>query len=150
MTRTIRSWQIALAVSAMGLYAVSSFVVAVAAEAGPATGKIMTVTGPIEPHTLGPTLTHEHIFIDATVREDTPQGWAAAGLTRPSSPAGQALYEAPLTMNVLNAVTLGAPNRDNQVLNDEKVAIEEVQQLKRYGGTAIVDLTSIGLRRDPQ
>lgn len=149
MNQTIGPLPIALAVSAMGVCFLPCFGAAADSAPGPATGKIMTVTGPIEPGTLGPTLTHEHIFIDATVREDTPQGWAAAGLERPSMPAAQALYAAPLTMNVLNAVTLGAPNRDNQVLSDEKVAIEEVKQLKRYGGTAMVDLTSIGLHRDP-
>src|SRR5690349_19874907 len=124
MIRTIRSWPIALTVSAMGLCFIPSLVALAATAAGLAAGKIMTVTGAIEPNTLGPTLTHEHIFIDTTVREDTPQGWATAGLERPSTHAGQALYTAPLTMNVLNAVTLGAPNRDNQVLNDEQVAIE--------------------------
>jgi phosphotriesterase-related protein len=53
-------------------------------------------------------------------------------------------------MELLGAVVMGAPNRDNWLLIDEKLAIEEVGEFKKYGGSTLVDLTNIGLKRDPR
>lgn len=112
-------------------------------------GQVMTVNGPISPDQLGMTITHEHVFIDFTVPDDTPERWAAANRTRPVGATAVGLYNAPLTMNILSAVSLGAVNRDNWLLVDEQVAIDEVTEFKRRGGGTIVDTTSIGLKRDP-
>ena len=112
-------------------------------------GKVMTVNGPINPDQLGATITHEHIFIDFTVPDNTPERWAAAGRTKPVGATAVGLYNAPLTMNMLSAVALGAVNRDNWFLVSEDVAIGEVVQFKQRGGGTIVDVTSIGLKRDP-
>ena len=110
----------------------------------------MTVNGPIDPAQLGHTLMHEHIFIDFTVPYDEPERWRQAGRTRPVGATEVRLYNAPLTMDILGAVTLGAYNRDNWQLNDEKTAIAEVSEYKRHGGGSIVDVTSIGLKRCPE
>ena len=112
-------------------------------------GEIMTVAGPIDPDELGQTIMHEHIFIDFTVMDDTPERWSAAGRVRPVGATAVGRYNAPLTMDILSAVTLGAANRDNRLLTDEQLAIDEVLEFKRRGGGAIVDTTSIGLKRDP-
>lgn len=112
-------------------------------------GKVMTVNGPIDPDQLGSTIMHEHVFIDFTVLDETPERWAATGRRRPVGATAVGLYRAPLTMDILGAVTLGAVNRDNWLLVDEKVAIDEVTEFKRHGGGTIVDTTSIGLKRDP-
>ena len=112
-------------------------------------GRIMTVTGPIDPDELGQTIMHEHIFIDFTVMDDTPERWSAAGRVKPVGATAVGLYQAPLTMDILGAVMLGAVNRDNWLLTDERRAIDEVLEFKRRGGGAIVDTTSIGLKRDP-
>ena len=112
-------------------------------------GKVMTVTGPIDPDELGKTIMHEHIFIDFTVMDDTPERWSAAGRVKPVGATAVGLYHTPLTMDILGAVTLGAANRDNWLLTDERMAIDEVFEFKRRGGGAIVDTTSIGLKRDP-
>lgn len=112
-------------------------------------GKIMTVTGPIDPDELGQTTMHEHIFIDFTVMDDTPERWSAAGRVKPVGATAVGLYHAPLTMEILGAVARGAANRDNRLLTDERMAIDEVLEFKRRGGGAIVDTTSIGLKRDP-
>jgi len=112
-------------------------------------GKIMTVTGPIDPDELGQTTMHEHIFIDFTVMDDTPERWSAAGRVKPVGATAVGLYHAPLTMDILGAVARGAANRDNRLLTDERMAIDEVLEFKRRGGSAIVDTTSIGLKRDP-
>jgi hypothetical protein len=46
-------------------------------------GKVLTVLGPIEPATLGPTLMHEHIFIDFKAPESVGS-WVP--LVRPPQP----------------------------------------------------------------
>lgn len=113
-------------------------------------GRVMTVTGPIDPAQLGHTLMHEHLFIDFTVPDDEPEKWRMAGRTRPLGATDVQFYNAPLTMNILSAVALGKPNRDNWLLNDEKAAISEVAEFKRRGGHSIVDVTSVGLKRNPE
>jgi phosphotriesterase-related protein len=112
-------------------------------------GQVMTVTGPIPADRLGQTLMHEHLFIDFTVPDDEPERWRIAGRTPPSGREALQLYEAPLTMNILTAVLYGAANRDNWRLDDEKTAIAEVADFKRHGGGTIVDVSSIGLKRNP-
>jgi phosphotriesterase-related protein len=113
-------------------------------------GKIMTVSGPIEPDRAGRTLMHEHLFIDFTLPDDAAERWHLAGRTKPTTATAVKLYNAPLTMDILGAVTLGAPNRDNWLLTDDKVAIKEVGEFKKLGGGTVVDVTSIGLDRDPE
>lgn len=113
-------------------------------------GKVMTVAGPVPPEQLGHTLMHEHLFIDFSVPFDEPDRWRLAGRTRPTGATQVGFYNAPLTMDILGAVTLGAANRDNYLLDDEKTAIAEVAELKRHGGGTIVDVTSTGLGRRPE
>lgn len=113
------------------------------------TGKVMTVNGPIAPDQLGRTITHEHIFIDFTPPDDTDARWQLAGRAKPVGATAVGLYNAPLTMDILGAVTLGAVNRENWLLTDEGIAIQELQEFRRRGGDAVVDVTSIGLKRDP-
>lgn len=113
-------------------------------------GKVMTVNGPVDPARLGSTLMHEHVFIDFTVPDDEPERWRIAGRRRPVGATDVALYNAPLTMDILGEVMLGKYNRDNWRLDDEKTAIAEVADFRRYGGGTIVDVTSIGLKRRPE
>lgn len=112
-------------------------------------GQVMTVNGPIPAERLGQTLMHEHIFIDFTVPDDEPDKWRMTGRTKPVEGEALKIYEAPLTMDILSAVLFGAPNRDNWRLDDEKTAIKEVADFKRHGGGTILDVSSIGLKRNP-
>jgi phosphotriesterase-related protein len=104
-------------------------------------GKILTVAGPMDPEDLGQTIMHEHIFIDfqnpvarATISRATDIG----------------LHLAPVGLDILSDVRFRRiPNRDNLYLTDLGEAIDEVMEFKRRGGQAIVDVTSIGLGRDP-
>jgi putative CocE/NonD family hydrolase len=112
-------------------------------------GQIMTVRGPIPAERLGQTLMHEHVFIDFTVPDDEPARWKIAGRTPPRDAEAQKLYDAPLTMGILSTVLHGAPNRDNWRLDDERTAIKELTDFKQHGGAAIVDVSSIGLKRNP-
>ena len=43
-----------------------------------------------------------------------------------------------------------APISDNYFLDDEDLAVREVAEYKRHGGNSIVEMTSIGIKRDPE
>lgn len=104
-------------------------------------GTILTVTGAIDPAELGSTLMHEHIFIDF----QNPV--ARAAISRATEVQ---LHLAPVTLQTLADIRYrGVPNRDNLYLTDLRESINEVMEFKQRGGRAIVDVTSIGLGRDP-
>ena len=102
-------------------------------------GKILTVQGPVDPGELGPTIMHEHVLLDY-------RGKRREGLT-----ATQAtFYEEPVSLRNLSRLrSWVSPNADNLILGDVDVAIREVLEFKNWGGSGIVDCTSIGLGRDP-
>ena len=104
-------------------------------------GKVLTVVGLVDPEVLGQTIMHEHIFIDF----QNPV--ARANISRATD---MGLHLAPVSLNVLSEVRFRrTPNRDNLYLTDFGEAIDEVMEFKRHGGQTIVDVTSIGLGRDP-
>ncbi len=96
------------------------------------TGSIMTVTGPISPSTLGPTLMHEHILCDLTnpAWRDQPASLAIALETR------HALDYRPMVPG-------------HHVLADESIAAHDLAAFRAAGGSAIVDLTTGGIGPDP-
>ena len=103
-------------------------------------GKVMTVQGPIDPDQLGPTLMHEHLFITlykgVAPDDNTPAtDWC--------------LWDQELTIDKLDQARDRKPIRDNWVLVDERTAIDEAMEFRYHGGGAIVEVTSIGIRRDP-
>jgi len=102
-------------------------------------GSILTVKGPIDPDTLGPTIMHEHIFLDWRV---PPQ--------KTATDAG--LYADPVTLQNLSILRVRATSsRDNLLLADMNLAIEELTDFKRWGGEALVDTTpGYGFGRDPR
>ncbi|MBM3948066.1 MAG: aryldialkylphosphatase [SAR202 cluster bacterium] len=102
-------------------------------------GKVQTVLGPIEPQSLGVTMTHEHLLIDLmsyfTMPEEASTRWYA---------------DRPITMDILGKIgQVWYINKANLQQYDLSFAIEEVLQYKYAGGNAIVDTTSVGLARDP-
>ena len=102
-------------------------------------GKVQTVLGPIEPGTLGTTLTHEHLLIDLSVI-----------FTPPVEASARDLFYAPLTPETLGYIRFHhAPHYDNSRLLDVETAIDEAALYKQYGGVSLVDATSIGIARDP-
>lgn len=112
-------------------------------------GSIITVTGPINPSTLGHTLMHEHLFSDFNPPDQSMVGWLRAGRQRPVGATAVRLYQMPLNMGILADVMLGAPNRSNWLLDDPATALNELQEYRKRGGSALVDLTGIGRGRDP-
>ena len=102
-------------------------------------GKVQTVLGPIEPESLGITLTHEHLLIDTRCY-----------FKAPDEASERAWIDAPLTMDRLGGVRKRwSANLDKFKLLDVQTATEEVLRYKYVGGTSLVDATSIGIARDP-
>lgn len=101
--------------------------------------RAITVQGPVPGEGLGPTLIHEHIFIQLDV-------W----LTPPATPEARRLIELPL-----DAVPTAALRRDpfsvraNLRLDDEELACTELDLFARAGGGTVVDLTLPDIGRDP-
>lgn len=104
-------------------------------------GKVQTVLGPIDPDRLGATLMHEHLLIDFRCVFTKPPG----GISQ------QKMVEAPITMENLGWIRYHwTSNIANLKMFDEEAAIAEAGLFKRAGGGTIVDVTNIGIGRDPR
>ena len=102
-------------------------------------GKVQTVLGTIAPEDLGITLAHEHCLIDLGV-------WFVE-LTGASQ---KALAYQPITLQNLSWVRYHPiSHRDNMQLLDEEVTVAELRLYKQAGGNSLVNVTNIGLARDP-
>ena len=120
------------------------------------TGKVQTVRGPVDPGALGTTLMHEHLFLDLrkthlphVLSVELP-GRSEPILTSDDFPATElALWEAKVDVGNIRAAKDAEPIADNYILADEGVAVAEVMEFRNSGGGTIVDVTSIGLKRDP-
>ena len=110
-------------------------------------GKVLTVNGPIDPDDLGTTMMHEHIFINNVILGDE---FDNPSRHPPSAATKLDFYNRPLTIDILGSVLMGYRNKDNLILGNEQMAIEELRDYKMQGGNGVVDVTSIGLGRDPQ
>ena len=102
-------------------------------------GLIQTVLGPIAPLELGPTTTHEHLYIDFSF------------MLRPAQDSpSQELADAPITLENLGWIRRNYySNRFNIQLMDVHTTIEELRMYREVGGGGIVDATTIGIGRDP-
>lgn len=102
-------------------------------------GKIQTVLGLIDGKDLGVTLTHEHLLIDGKCIFTEPEGASERALA----------YERVGWHNLSWLRYHPYENLDNVRLLDEQEAIDEAMLYKRGGGRTIVDVTIIGIGRDP-
>lgn len=102
-------------------------------------GKVQTVLGIIDADDLGVTLPHEHLIADLSMY-----------FTEPTEVSEKNLAHQPVTLENLYWVHLNKfNNADNLKLYDEQLAIKEALLYKKAGGDTIVELSSIGLVRDP-
>ncbi len=102
-------------------------------------GKAQTVLGWIERENLGITLPHEHLLCDARVNFSEPITASERGLA----------YK-PVSLDILNWLRYHpSENLDNVQRLDEQEAIEEILLFKKAGGNTVVDVTNIGIGRDP-
>lgn len=104
-------------------------------------GKVQTVTGLIDPEDLGVTLPHEHVLSDAK-------------FLIPSGPEASVkeFHGLPVTADTVGLLRHYADvmvNADDFCLRDIDTAIEEVLLYRQMGGNAIVEVSSIGMGRDP-
>jgi len=119
-------------------------------------GKVLTVRGAVSPDNLGTTLMHEHLFVDLR-KNHLPhlklveiEGRSEPIYSTEDFPATElALWEAKVGLGNLHLAIELQPIADNFVLADEEQAVKEVTEFKDRGGGTIVDVTSIGLKRDP-
>ena len=106
---------------------------------------VMTVEGPIEGSELGPTLHHEHVFVDtsADYRRPLPEIEELVGLMGVD-------LEAPVTLR-----SLGFLRREpqwsvqNQILDSYDDAVEELGWARRSGIRSLIDVTPIMAGRRP-
>lgn len=147
--------------------------VALAGAAGPAVvpaqsipGRVMTVTGPVSPDSLGMTLMHEHLFIDFLL-PDVTTGYRGTGplpapfarrfqqtgryFRVPTTPERQAFWDAAdVTPAMDDGFRRGWLSRVNMQLDDGRIALEELARFKAAGGGAVVDVTTVGIGRAPE
>lgn len=103
-------------------------------------GKAQTVLGLVEGKDLGVTLPHEHLVVDGK-----------AFYAEPSGATNRGLADKLVGMGNLSWLRYHPyENLDNVRLLDEQEAIDEVMLFKKAGGNTIVDVTSIGVGRDPK
>lgn len=99
----------------------------------------ITVKGPVDPSELGVTLMHEHLFINLHC-------WLAEPLT----PAQAEAADQPIVLSNLGVIRREPMiSRDNLVLDDLPMIVDEVLAFKRAGGGTLVEVTPIGIKRDP-
>ena len=104
-----------------------------------ASGKVMTVAGPVSADDIGVTMMHEHILNDCTC------WW-----NKPSEPERQYLADAPVSIENLAELRQDPfVSRHNIALDDEPLAIEELKLLAAAGGRTVVDPTCRGIGRNP-
>ncbi len=104
-------------------------------------GKIHSVLGLVDPELIGPTLMHEHVFLDHRAMMRVPDK---------QSPHWQDI-NAPVDISLLSALRrqpLGTC-LDNLLLDDETVATRELLNYVKEGGSAIVDCTVKGIKPNP-
>jgi len=103
------------------------------------TGKVQTVLGIIDADDLGVTLPHEHLLHGGS-----------SSFVEPTEASERKLAHQPITLENLYWVRLNRYNNiDNLKQTDEQLAIKEALLYKWAGGDTIVELTNIGIGRDP-
>ena len=103
-------------------------------------GKVQTVLGLIDGDELGLTTPHEHLLLDLTVRFKLME----------QSVTARTMAEKPMTPDMAGWIRFHLfENRDNLLLNDEALAVEEITRFKLAGGKSVVDVTNWGIGQDP-
>ncbi|MFD8558151.1 phosphotriesterase family protein [Streptosporangium canum] len=102
-------------------------------------GKALTVAGPVDPSTLGETLMHEHVFVDLR----RPPRFRRPGEDSPEAAE-------PLTLANLARARHGGPSADNDLMGDFDEMLSEVLAFARAGGSTMVEVSPIGVGRDPE
>ncbi len=106
---------------------------------GELVGKAQTVLGVIDVESLGVTLPHEHLLTDLR-----------AYFVEPTEAGERKLAHEPVSLENLCWIrNHHQSNLDDLDLTDEHLITKEVMLYKLAGGNTIVEMSSIGLARDP-
>jgi phosphotriesterase-related protein len=93
---------------------------------------VQTVLGAVSADELGPSLVHEHLLIGL-----------ACWLEAPTNPARQHLVDARVTPSLRGLLASDPYHcRDNLILDDCQLAIDELRHFRELGGGTLVDLTT--------
>jgi phosphotriesterase-related protein len=104
------------------------------------TAEIQTVRGPIPAAEAGITLPHEHFFVTT----------ATANLALPPDTRDTDLAQRPVSREIRDWLEFNWHcNIDNLTLSDPETAFDEAGRYRQAGGRTVVDVTSIGIGRDP-
>ncbi len=104
-------------------------------------GFVQTVLGPIAADQLGVTLPHEHFYCNSTGPNFAP----------PQAADDAELAASPITLEMRGWLEYNwQSNHDNLTLDDDATAIAEARHYKAAGGDAVIDVTPIGIGRNPQ
>ena len=107
--------------------------------ANPLAGTVQTVLGPVDPTSLGPTLTHEHLLLDhSSLLEPPTEATRIFHAYSTMSPGDMAWHRA----NHYDSI-------DGRQFTDEETAVSEAMRFKLAGGGTICDVTPLGIGRDP-
>lgn len=102
-------------------------------------GTVTTVTGNIPTASMGITLMHEHILNDCTC------WW-----NEPLEPERRYLAESDVKIDILSELKQDPfVCRHNLSLDDENLAIDELNAFKNAGGSTVIDPTCLGIGRNP-
>lgn len=102
-------------------------------------GTVTTVTGNIPVSSMGITLMHEHILNDCTC------WW-----NKPSEPERQYLAESHVDISILSELKQDPfVCKHNLSLDDEALAIDELNAFRNTGGCTVIDPTCRGIGRNP-
>jgi Predicted metal-dependent hydrolase with the TIM-barrel fold len=103
------------------------------------TDRIVTVLGPIVPEEMGTTLAHEHLLFDLRALWEQPP------------PERAHLADAEPTLDNRGELSRDLyHSRPNLFLDDPALAADELRRFRVAGGSALVDMTTIGLAPNPE
>jgi phosphotriesterase-related protein len=108
----------------------------------------MTVSGPVDVQQLGLTLPHEHIMFDSTCFFDAEDPEFARQEALPE-------WKAEVMRRGVSLETVGELRRDpmlardNLILDDEDVAVRELEMFREAGGGTVVDVSPAEMGRHP-
>jgi phosphotriesterase-related protein len=121
----------------------------------------ITVLGPVPAERLGPTLMHEHLFIDwfegvprpkraDDVSEVAIRRMQQAGWEIPWTAEQKIFFNRPdLTLDMIDRLRRAWRLRTNYLIDDEALEAREVRAFQELGGRTVVDVTPYGMGRDP-
>ncbi|QDZ14163.1 phosphotriesterase [Humibacter ginsenosidimutans] len=113
-----------------------------------ADASIMTVLGQVKAESLATILPSEHVLANLSHVDGTDP--STVDRIRAAAAFGDSLLHAPLTIDRLGDITLGAPNLENRSLADAELAASELSLFGAAGGSLVVDATPRDLGRSPR